>query len=136
MNLYAFPVTCPFKLFSLSLYVRNYHEDVAVLVAVMVGRPIYTLGHQPLQNSHTGCLYHTSRQGQCNQQSINKEWEHIRMALHNCHFPTWALNKLQQHFQYRQHNSNEPNSTYNQTPTTTITMGPTITATRIATSSW
>ena len=37
MNLYAFPVTCPFKLFSLSLYVRNYHEDVAILVAVMVG---------------------------------------------------------------------------------------------------
>ena len=33
------------------------------------------------------------------------------MALQNCHFPTWALNKLQQNFQCRQHNHNEPNST-------------------------
>ena len=29
-----------------------------------------------------------------NQQVLNKKMEHIRTALHCCHFPTWALNKL------------------------------------------
>ena len=49
-----------------------------------------------------------------NQQALNKELEHIRKALHCCHFPTWELNKLQQNFQHRHYNSSESTTTDSQ----------------------
>ena len=36
------------------------------------------------------------------------------MALHACHFPTWALNRLQYNFEHRHYNNNEPSSTDSQ----------------------
>ena len=51
-----------------------------------------------------------------NSTSLNKELEHIRMALHCCHFPTWVLNKLQQNLQCRHYN-NEPTSADNRNTT-------------------
>ena len=36
--------------------------------------------------------------------------DHIREALHDCHFPTRALNKLQHKFEYKHHTNNEPSS--------------------------
>ena len=47
-----------------------------------------------------------------NPTSLNKDLENIRMALHCCHFPTWAMNKLQHNFQHRHYN-NEPTSADN-----------------------
>ena len=46
-----------------------------------------------------------------NQQALNKELEHIRKALHCCHFPNWAFNKLQHNFQNRHHNNSETTTT-------------------------
>ena len=48
------------------------------------------------------------------QQSLHKELDHIRKALQSCHFPTWALNNLQQNFECMHYNSTEPSSTNNQ----------------------
>ena len=56
-------------------------------------------------------LAHRAKVFFSDQHSLHQELEHIRMALQNCHFPKWALNKLQQNFQCRQHNHNETNST-------------------------
>ena len=47
-------------------------------------------------------LTHRAKVVSSDKQSLHQELEHIRMALQNCHFPTWALNKLQQNFQCRQ----------------------------------
>ena len=71
-------------------------------------------------------LAHRAKVVSRNQESLNKELEHIRMALHCCHFPTWAFNKPQQNFQCRNYNSNEPTQQTTKTPTTP-TMGPTST---------
>ena len=57
------------------------------------------------------------------QQSLHQELEHISMALQNCHFPKWALSKLQQNFQCRQHHHNETNSTDQQNSNTTNSNG-------------
>ena len=54
-------------------------------------------------------------------EDLNKELEHLKKALKDCHFPNWVLNKLQQQFlQKHNHNNNNPseeqtnnNSRYN-----------------------
>ena len=43
-------------------------------------------------------LAHRAKVVSSNETSLNKELEHIRMTLHCCHFPTWALNELKQNF--------------------------------------
>ena len=44
------------------------------------------------------------------QEDLNKELEHLRNALKDCHFPNWALNRLQQQFlQKHNHNNNNNN---------------------------
>ena len=55
-------------------------------------------------------LSHRAKVVSSDQPALNKELEHIRKALHSCHFPTWALNKFQQNFQCRHHNNSQPNS--------------------------
>ena len=49
-----------------------------------------------------------------NQPSLLKELDNIRMALQSCHFPIWALNKLQHNFECRHYNKNESSSTDSQ----------------------
>ena len=39
-------------------------------------------------------LAHRAKVVLSNQPSLLKELDHINMALHTCHFPTWPLNKL------------------------------------------
>ena len=68
-------------------------------------------------------IAHRAKMVSSDQQSLNKELEHIRVAQHNCHFPTWVLNKLQQKFQCRQQTNNEPNSTDQQNSNTSNTNG-------------
>ena len=73
-----------------------------------------------LTAKHNVCntLAHRTKVVSSDQQSLHQELEHIMMALHNCHFLTWALNKLQQNFQHRQQNNNEPNTTDQQNAST------------------
>ena len=59
-------------------------------------------------------LAHRAKVVSSNQKPLNKELEHIRMTLHCFHFPTWAINKLQQNFQHRHCNTNEPTTADNQ----------------------
>ena len=43
------------------------------------------------------------------QEDLNKELEHLNHDLKDCHFPNWALNKLQHQFlQKYNHNNNNP----------------------------
>ena len=48
------------------------------------------------------------------QQTLRMELEHIRKALHACHFPPWTLNKLQPKFEYKHYMDHRPNSGENQ----------------------
>ena len=51
-----------------------------------------------------------------NQPSLLKELDDIKTALQACHFPTWALNKLQHNFEcrhYIKNDSSSPNSQHN-----------------------
>ena len=100
-------------------------------------RPISKLGQQPLHNSHTHCLQHTSTQGQgtFQQPNILKELEHIRMALHCCHFPTWALKNSNKTSGVGIITTMKPPQLTTKTPTTTK-MGPITTATTTTTFSY
>ena len=62
-------------------------------------------------------LAHRAKVFFSNQPALNKELEHIRLALHCCHFPTWAINKLQQNFHHRHYNTNETTMADNQNTT-------------------
>ena len=66
---------------------------------------------------------HRAKVVSSDEQSLHQELEYINMALQNCHFPKWALNKLQQKFQCKQHNHNETNSTDQQNSNITNSNG-------------
>ena len=48
------------------------------------------------------------------QQALYQELDHIMAALQACHFPTWALNRLQQRFEHHHQTSTVSNSRDNQ----------------------
>ena len=72
-------------------------------------------------------LAHRAKGVSSDQQSLHQKLEYISMALQNFHSPKWALNKLQQNFQCRQHNHNETTSTDQQNSNTTNSKEPTST---------
>ena len=59
-------------------------------------------------------LAHRAKVISSSQPSLLKELDHIKMALQSCHFPTWALNKLQHNFDWRHYINNESSSTDSQ----------------------
>ena len=93
----------PYKTLSTTVYRKPTHTDQC----------LYWNSNHFITAKHSvyNTLAHRAKVVSSNQQSLNKELEHTRMAQHSCHFPTCALNKLQQNFQCRQQNNNEPNST-------------------------
>ena len=59
-------------------------------------------------------LVHRAKIVSTNQQSLQKELEHIRNVLQACSFPPWALNSLQHKFNCKHNIHNGQNSTDNQ----------------------
>ena len=61
------------------------------------------------KNSVYNTLSHRAKVVSSTPEDLNKEVEHLNKALKDCHFPNWALNRLQLQFQQK-HNLNNNNS--------------------------
>ena len=64
-------------------------------------------------------LAHRSKIVSHDQQALHQELDQIRAGLQACHFPTWALNRLQQSFEQHHQTSTVSNSRANQPTTNT-----------------
>ena len=59
-------------------------------------------------------LAHKAKVVSHNQHVLQKELEHIRVALKACHFPSWTLNRFQQKFEQQHHNNTDMRTRDNQ----------------------
>ena len=92
------------------------------LITSVYRKPIHTDQYLHWVNNHYiaakhsvyNTLVHRAKVVSSNQPSLTKELDHIKMALQSCHFSTSALNKLQNNFECRHYNNNEPSSTDSQ----------------------
>ena len=62
------------------------------------------------KNSVYNTLAHRAKVVSSTSEDLTKELEHLRKALMQCQFPSWALNRLQHQFQQK-HNLNNNNNT-------------------------
>ena len=60
------------------------------------------------KNSAYNTLAHRAKVVSSPTENLSKEMEHLNKALKDCHFPNWALNRLQLQFQQK-HNLNNTN---------------------------
>ena len=108
------------------------------LNATVYRKPTHTDQYLHCDNNHFrtakysvyNTLAHRAKVFSSNQQSLNKELEHIMMALHCCHFSTLALNKTQANSSADTTKTMNPPQQTIKKPSSTTTMGPTTTTAR------
>ena len=113
----------PNNTFSTSVYTKPTHTDQYLH---------WDSNHQiTAKQSVYNTLAHRAKIVSSNQETLNKELQHIKEALQACQFPNWALNQLQQKFlkinQSNQNtrdnnNTNQDNNSSNTTKNRNITL--------------
>ena len=68
------------------------------------------------KNSVYYTLAHRTKVVSSTPADLAKELDHLRKAYHACHFPNWALNRLQQQCELKHNNNREDNQTGEQQP--------------------
>ena len=101
---------------------RSHQVPTTLFITTVYRKPTHTDQYLQQDSNHFisakhsvyNTLAHRTKVVSSIQASLTKEMEHIKMALHACHFPTHALNRFQYNFECRHYKNNEPSSTDSQ----------------------
>ena len=80
--------------------------------------------HHPISSKYSvvGTLFHRAKTISSNQDSLQKEEEHLNRALGNCNYPRWALNRVKIRMNNPTHKKRKKNTLQSNTPRPYITI--------------